>query len=185
VATPGSLCLVPYYEGKKIFYLAYILRKLYILLELCNGSILYQFCPLLLLHICIGNFLYVEYPAVKSWLRHWCSPNDIQWKEESSDRSSGAYQRASKGLEDHGHRMIRYGEQLSGPFMKIRSRQWSRPTIWYPTRWYGEQHWTSTADHPVKRAQCQRVKIQRLAEEYTPGDDTMWYLGSFVDVLKN
>ena len=35
------------------------------------GSILYWFCPLLLLHICIGNFSYVEYPAVKSWLHHW------------------------------------------------------------------------------------------------------------------
>ena len=71
-ATPGSLCLVPCYQGKKIIYLAYILRKLYIYYLSCApGSILYWFCPLLLLLICTGNFSYVEYPAVKSWLRHF------------------------------------------------------------------------------------------------------------------
>ena len=61
---------MPCYQDKQIFYLAYILRKLYILLELCTRINFVLILSLLLLHICKKN-LYVEYPAIKSWLRHW------------------------------------------------------------------------------------------------------------------
>ena len=71
----GSLGLVPGYQGKKIFYLAYILRKLYILLELCTRINVVLVLPLITIAYMHWKFFVPGIPSRgKSWLRRCSAP---------------------------------------------------------------------------------------------------------------